>query len=329
MRDYYIFRSGRISRKDHSVMFTYTEDKAKKRVPIPVNDIDSLYLFGEVDLNTKLLNFFAQQQIMMHFFNYYGYYSGTYYPREFLNSGEVLVRQVSHYTSRKKRLALAREFTKGAAYGTIQNLKRYKDKTGKQLAQIQALKSQLDEQNSVSALMGVEGNIKESYYRAFPAIINQKIEFKKRVKKPPDNMMNALISFVNSMIYTGILKEIYKTQLNPTISYLHEPGYRRFSLSLDMAEIFKPIFGDRIIFFLLNNGKLSKKHFDKELNYAYLKKDGRKLVIQALEDKLCTTVTHRQLKRKVSYRRLIRLELHKLVKHLLGEKEYKSFRIWW
>jgi CRISPR-associated protein Cas1 len=329
MRDYYIFKSGRIKRKDNSIMFEYIEDGRKSRVPIPVNDIDSIYLFGEVDLNTKLLNFFSQNNIMINFFNYYGYFTGTFYPKEFLNSGEIIVKQVSYYTNSKKRFAIAKEFVKGACYGTKQNLKRYKDKTEEYIEQVEKFEALIDEQKSVSALMGIEGNIKETYYKAFPVIINQKIEFKKRVKNPPDNMMNALISFLNSMIYTEVLKEIYKTQLNPTISYLHKPGFRRFSLSLDVAEIFKPIFGDRIIFFLLNNGELAKKHFDKNLNYAYLAEDGRKIVVKALDDKLNKTIMHKQLKKRISYRRLIRLELHKLTKHILEEKEYKSFRIWW
>lgn len=310
-------------------MFEYLEDGSKKRVPIPVNDIDSLYIFGETDLNTKLLNFFSQNKIMIHFFNYYGYYTGTFYPREFLNSGDIIVRQVSHYTSRKKRLSIAREFVKAASYGIMQNLRRYKDRTQERIDQIIKYDATFDDQTGIPSLMGVEGNIRETYYKAFPAIISQEIEFRKRVKNPPNNMMNALISFVNSMIYAEVLKEIYKTQLNPTISYLHTPGYRRFSLSLDVAEIFKPIFGDRVIFSLLNNNVLSKKHFDKDLNYAYLKEDGRKIVVRAIDDKLRTTIMHKQLKRKVGYRRIIRLELYKLTKHLLEEKEYKSFRIWW
>jgi CRISPR-associated endonuclease Cas1 len=56
------------------------------------------------------------------------------------------------------------------------------------------------------------------------------------VRRPPDNMINALISFANSMVYTACLGEIYKTQLNPLISFLHEPGTKRFSLSLDLVE---------------------------------------------------------------------------------------------
>ena len=96
--------------------------------------------------------------------------------------------------------------------------------------------------------MGVEGNIRKQYYAAWNIIINQEISFEKRVMHPPDNMINSLISFVNTLIYTKVLGELYRTQLNPTISYLHEPGERRFSLSLDLAEVFKPLIGDRLIF---------------------------------------------------------------------------------
>lgn len=329
MRDYYIFKSGRVSRKDNSVMFEYSEDGKDKHVPIPVNDIDALYLFGEIDLNTKLLNFFAQSNVMLHFFNYYGYYTGTFYPREFLNSGDVTVRQAALYLKKPERLELAKEFVKGAAYGTIQNLKRYKEKVSRELEKVETYYADIDKQTTIPQVMGLEGNIKETYYAAFPRIINQDVEFAKRVKNPPDNMMNALISFVNSMIYTEVLREIYKTQLSPTISYLHEPGYRRFSLSLDIAEIFKPIYGDRVIFALLNNNELQQKHFDKDMNYAYLMEDGRKIVVKAIDEKLNTTIMHKQLKRQVSYRKIIRLELYKLVKHVLGEEKYSCFKIWW
>jgi CRISPR-associated protein Cas1 len=289
-----------------------------------------LYIFGEVDFSTKFLNFLASKNILIHFFNYYGFYIGSFYPKEFLVSGMLLVKQVSYYTSRKKRIYLAKEFVKGAIYGGIANLKRYKHKIGEELGILERLYRNVDEQqNGVRAIMGIEGNAKEVYYNCFDKIIKQDINFKKRVKNPPDNMINAMISFVNSLIYTQVLKEIYKTQLNPTISYLHEPSVRRFSLSLDMAEIFKPIFGDRIIFDLLNNNVVNKKDFDSSLNYAYLKEDGRKKVITKFEEKLNKTIIHKKLRKKVSYKRLIRFELYKLIKHLLEEEEYKHFKIWW
>lgn len=329
MRDYYIFKSGRISRKDNSVMFDYFDNGVAKKIPIPVNDIDSIFVFSETDFNTKLINFFSKNNVMIHFFNYYGYYTGTFYPKEFLNAGEVVVKQSEHYLNNSYRLELAQEFVKGAAQGMLQNLKRYQTYTFEQIDKIKLLISAIDEQYSVPSLMGVEGNIKEIYYSSFKKIIKQKIDFEKRIKNPPNNMMNAIISFMNGLIYSNVLREIYRTQLNPTISFLHEPWYRRFSLALDVAEIFKPIYGDRIIFDLLNNDELQPKHFDKDLNFAYLKEDGRKIVVKAFDEKMKKTVRHKQLKRDVSYRKFIRLELYKLIKHILNEKNYKSLRIWW
>lgn len=137
---------------------------------------------------------------------------------------------------------------------------------------INSLRAGLSEVKSVQELMGIEGNIRKRYYAAWSVIINQEIEFDKRVMHPPDNMINSLISFVNSLVYTRTLSEIYHTQLNPTISYLHEPGVRRYSLCLDISEVFKPLIGDRLIFSLLNRKQITENSFTKELNYLHLKK---------------------------------------------------------
>ena len=138
-----------------------------------------------------------------------------------------------------------------------------------------------------------------------------------------------MISFVNSMIYAKILSEIYHTQLNPTISYLHEPGVRRFSLCLDVSEVFKPLIGDRLIFSLLNRKQITEDSFTKELNFLHLKKEASALIARELEERLKKTIMHKELGRQVSYQYLIRLEAYKLIKHLIGEKEYEGFKIWW
>ena len=149
------------------------------------------------------------------------------------------------------------------------------------------------------------------------------------MKNPPDNEINTLISFVNSLIYTTVLSEIYKTQLNPTISYLHEPGVRRFSLSLDIAEIFKPLLGDRLIFSMLNRGQITKKDFTEGLNYMHLTKEGSRKITREMNERLSKTIRHKTLQKDVSYRYLIRLECYKLIKDLTEEKPYEPFVIWW
>lgn len=197
------------------------------------------------------------------------------------------------------------------------------------MTEIQSLVNRLDFGNSINEIMGVEGNIRKKYYSTWNDIIKQDIDFQKRVKRPPDNMINSLISFINSLVYTTVLSEIYKTQLNPTISYLHEPGTKRFSLCLDIAEIFKPLIGDRMIFSMLNKNQITEDDFEKESNFLYLKEAGKKKILMEYDKRLNQTISHKELGRDVSYRYLIRLECYKLIKDIIGEKEYNGFKIWW
>ena len=129
-----------------------------------------------------------------------------------------------------------------------------------------------------------------------------------RSKQPPLNEVNALISFGNMMCYSQCLKAIHQTQLNPVISFLHSPGERRFSLSLDLAEIFKPVLVDRVIFKVLNKKMIQENDFENSHNRVVLKQGGKKTFVQAFEDRLTETIQHRQLNRSVSYKHLIKLE---------------------
>jgi CRISPR-associated protein Cas1 len=139
-------------------------------------------------------------------------------------------------------------------------------------------------------LMGIEGCIRHQYYEAFNVIVGDDFPFEKRVKRPPDNPVNAMISFGNSLCYAACLSEIYRTQLNPLISYLHEPGERRFSLALDLSEVFKPILVDRTIFKLLNQKMIQLDDFDQDINYCYLKEKGRKVFLKEWDERLNTTI---------------------------------------
>ena len=360
-RNYYIFSSGKFARKHNTLYFEpgeqaepeedtheeeieieddgveeedneYNEPKPMPAKPIPVEDIEAIYAFSQLRFNTRFLNFLAKHQITLHLFNYYGYYTGSFYPRDPYISGKLLVQQVTTYTNPETRTIIAQKFVNGSAQNIKKNLQYYNAR-GKDMSpfipKIEELAEKIKDAKDVQELMGIEGNIRSTYYTTWPLIIDEPFDFDKRQKRPPNNPLNALISFGNSLVYTSILSEIYKTQLNPLISYLHEPGERRFSLALDLAEIFKPLLADRLIFSLLNKKQLQKKHFDENLNYCYLNEQGRKIYLKEFDAKLKTTIKHRKLKKSVSYRHLMRLECYKLIKHILGEKEYEPFKIWW
>ncbi len=326
---FYIFKSGNLKRKDNNIVIQSLDGQRKN---LKSETTDEIYLFGEVSMNTKLLNFLSQKGITMHVFNYYGFYSGSFYPRESNISGYLLVQQVKCYDSISRRLELAKEILKAASYNIYRNLRYYNGRgieLSKPMKKIHVLSNKLDYGNSINEIMGIEGNIRKIYYSSWNNIVKQDIKFEKRVKRPPDNMINALISFVNSLIYTTVLSEIYKTQLNPTISFLHEPGTKRFSLCLDIAEIFKPLIGDRMIFSMLNKYQITEDDFEKESNYLYIKEVGKKKILMEYDKRLTRTIYHKELGRDVSYRHLIRLECYKLIKDIIGEKKYEGFKIWW
>lgn len=332
-KSYYLFNPGRLSRKDNTLRFVPVDEDGNEGPSkyLPVVGVDNLYCFGSLDANSALYNFLGKNGISVHFFDYYEHYTGSFMPKDYLLSGKVIIEQSKAYTSKKRRMEIAQKIVEGAAANILRNLKYYQSR-GKDLSayimQIEEYDENRQAATEVDELMGWEGNIRQVYYNAFEEIISG-FEMGNRTKQPPSNEINALISFVNMMCYTLCLDQIYHTQLNPTISYLHEPGYRRYSLALDVAEIFKPILVDRLIFSLLNKKVLSERDFDKKLNYCLLNESGKKKVLKHWEERLLQTIKHRKLGRSVSYKHLVKLEIYKLIKHIMKIEEYKPFKAWW
>ncbi len=328
-QSFYVYNNGDMRRKDNTLQFISSEGEKRD---IPIERVSDIYVMSEMTFNTAFINYISQYGIPVHFFNYYHFYTGSFYPKEKLLAGQLLVKQVEYYTDYDKRMTIARKFIEAAADNIYRNLRYYngrgKDVSG-YMTEVDSLRKKIPETQTIEELMGIEGNIRKHYYAAWNIIVDQEIRFEKRVMHPPDNMINSLISFVNSLIYAKVLTEIYHTQMNPTISYLHEPGVRRYSLCLDIAEVFKPLIGDRLIFALLNRKQITEDSFTKDLNFLHLTKEASGLIVRELEERLKKTIHHKELGKQVSYQYLMRLEVYKLIKHLIGEKEYEGFKIWW
>ena len=166
------------------------------------------------------------------------------------------------------------------------------------------------------------------FYSTFKYFLPEDFVMNKRVKRPPDNPINAMISFGNSLLYSKTISVIYETHLNQTVSFLHEPSEGRFSLSLDMCEVFKPIIVFRTIFNLVNLKKIQvNKHFEKNLNYCMLNEEGRKVFLNEFNSRLDSVFENKQLKRKTSYRYAMKLDCYKLIKFLLEDKPFVPFSL--
>lgn len=323
----YIMSMGEITRKDNSLCFC----KGGKNVYIPIENTKEIYCMNEVSINTKLLDFLSRNHVVMHFFNYYEGYSGTFYPRDQYNSGRLLIKQAEAF--KNSRIIIAKAIVRGIGRNIYEVLYHYYKHDKKEVKTVldwirKDFYDKVDAADNIQAVMAAEGEAWMLFYGTFQYFLPEDFVINKRVKRPPDNPINALISFGNTLLYTKTISAIYRTHLDQRISFLHEPSEGRFSLSLDISEVFKPVIVYRTIFDLVNNRKLQvDKHFDKKVNYCLLNDDGRKIFIEAFEQRMESVFMHNKLKRKVTYRTAIKLDCYKLIKYILEDKEFIPFSL--
>ncbi len=318
---------GELKRKDNSIAFK----NSKGSFYLPIEDTKELYCMNEVSFNTKFLDFIAKAGICVHFFNYHNNYTGSFYPKEQLISGDLTIRQSQAYID--KRLIIARAIVQGIADNVHEVLYHYYRHGKKELKPfLDWLKKDvtefLEKEPDIKQIFYIEGQIWNRFYDSFQHFLPKDFIMNKRVKRPPDNPINALVSFGNTLLYTKTISAIYHTHLNQSISFLHSPREGRFSLSLDLCEVFKPIIVFRTIFDLVNKKQLQvSKHFDKDLNYALLNEQGKKVFIEAFENRINELFMHPKLKRKTTYKSAIKYDAYKLVKFLIEDKVFMPFKL--
>lgn len=317
---------GELSRKDNSLVF---KNEAKMTY-IPVEGVREIYCMNEIFINTKLLDFLAKNRIVLHFFNYHENYSGSFYPKRYLISGRILQAQVLGLSNRD---SIAKNIVKGISLNIYEILYHYFRHEKSELKEVLdylkfSVPNLLKTAYTIPQIMFIEGQIWSKFYDSFSIFLDENFALIKRVKRPPDNPINAMISFGNSLLYAKTISAIYQTHLEQSISYLHESSDARFSLSLDLCEVFKPIIVFKTIFELVNLKKINiAKHFDKNLNFCILNDLGRNIFVQSFEERFNETFLHSKLKRKISYKTALKFEGYKLIKFLCENKEFTPFSL--
>jgi CRISPR-associated protein Cas1 len=328
-RNYHIFSNGRLERHQDTLRLV-TEDGEKKH--IPVENAEAVYLHGQVDFNTRLIDFLNDNGVAAHVFGWKDYYSGSVMPERGQTSGQTVVAQVQAYDDPAQRREIAAAIVDGSIHNMRTNVAYYDGRRGEfdaTLRRLEAARERIPNVDDVTELMGVEATARKAYYGAFDRILEDEFEMNGREYNPPPNEVNSLISFGNSLVYANCVSAIRTTALDPAVSFLHEPGERRYSLSLDVADLFKPLLTDRVVFRLVNRRQITTDEFETEVGACLLTENGRKTFSKAFEETLERTVEHPDLDRKVSYQYLLRLEVYKLKKHLLASEPYEPFRRWW
>jgi CRISPR-associated protein Cas1 len=327
--NHHIFADGELSRNEGTLRIDTLEGDTEY---LPIESVDSLYLHGQIDFNTRALSLLNEHGVPVHVFGWKDYYRGSYLPKRSQVSGNTLVEQVRAYDNGERRLQIAHRIVQASIHNMRGNIRYYDGRRGdfsEIVTKLENLKERVRKTTDIDSLRSVEGNARKAYYQCFDDILRSPFALTKREYNPPTNEANALVSFLNGMVYTTCVSAIRKTALDPTVGFIHEPGERRFTLSLDIADIFKPILADRLVFRLVNRQQLSISDFEDELEGCLLTEDGRLTVLEEFEEALDETVEHPRLNRKVSFKTLVQTDVYSLKKHILTGETYHATERWW
>ena len=319
METLFITREARLRQRENTLSITIG-DRTRS---LPIESISHVVLLGEARLNTRLLTLCGKHGVRVSVFDYYGYCKGAFEPIERNPAGLVKLKHAELLLDDKRRMAVAREVVRGAAHNMIANLRYYHyrgaDPLSGIIAGMQKLVPKIGVASSSEVLMGVEGNLHEWYYSGWKHI-DAALDFTPRVRRPPNNPINCLISFLNQMTYALARHEVSKTHLEQTFSVLHAPGRGRASLGLDLCEPFKPVVVDMLIFRMARRRMFADNWFHQHDGVCLLTETGRRHVSEQYARRLEESYSGR------SFREWIYREALALERHVLGVEEYTSFK---
>lgn len=321
-RTYWLTSPCRLRRQDQSLV---VDRDSGDKVHLPVTDVRDIVAAAPVDVNSAVLALLNRHRINIHFLSHYGDYSGSMLAADTSTSGETVLAQATLAGDESARLAIARGLVQSAGF----NVRRVVDR---ELLDepYETLKTSVRQATTTAALMGAEGTFRRTAWEALDTKLPDWLQLGGRSRRPPRNAGNAFISYVNGIVYSRVLTALRLTPLHTGIGFLHSTMERqRHSLVLDLAEVFKPLFAERLLLRLAHRDQLRAHHFDQDTEQAMLSDDGRKFVVQAVRDEFGTTVKHRALGRNVAYDELLYLEALALTRRCLEGTPYKPFRIWW
>ncbi len=319
METLFVSRNAVLKRKENT-LFISVDGKSR---PFPVEKIRHIVLMSETRLNSRLLCLCGAHNVRVSVFDYYGYFKGAFEPIDQSPSGRVKLEQARSILEAPERIVIAREIVRGAGHNMRANLLYYQYRgdmaVEKASRQMDRLMDRIAKAPDPQELMGIEGHLRQNYFSAWRHI-DPALDFGRRVRRPPNNPINCLISFLNQMTYAIVRHETFKTHLDGSLSWLHAAGNGRYSLSLDIAEPFKPLLTDILIFRMIRKKMIKENWFEQHEGVCLLTEVGRRHVAEQFSTRLEEKVQGR------TYREWIYREALNLERHILGITEYESFK---
>ncbi|MEY8380834.1 CRISPR-associated endonuclease Cas1 [Ileibacterium valens] len=323
MNNFYLVKSGTLKRKDSSVVYITEDDEHL----IPIEQIDSLFCLGEINLNKRVLELLNKFGIEILFFNYYGTLIGRFSPVN-PKTGNIFFEQAHCYESAQHRLFVAKAIQKASLHNSLCLLKYYGKKKEYNLdSQIEKLEMailELDTVESIEELLLHEARGKKIYYSGFDTILNKSLfRFERRETQPPLNEFNSMMSFGYHLLYGVVLKELDMSRLYPEIAFIHSDIRSGPSLHYDFADIYKPFIIDRMIFRMIRRRQLSIDDFENRNPGIYFTNEGKRKFVAEFNEEMKKVIEYEERPR--SRTSIIRRDIHKLIHYLEGKEPLLEF----
>ncbi len=305
------------------------ELKDEKLGEVRLKDISQVCLFGSVQTSTQVMTELFDRDIPVCYFSTGGWFRGIAQGLSHKNI-ELRIRQHAVAADAAQALTLARQFVAGKIRNCRTLLRRNSDNGDDGvLHELAESAREAERAGSIASLLGIEGMAAKRYFAGWAKLLKDEhgFPFDGRNRRPPSDAVNAVLSFLYSMLTRELTVAALACGLDPYLGFLHQPRYGRPALALDLAEEFRPLLADSVALSLFNTGELQPDDFVGRAGAVALRPAGRKAVLAAWERRLLSDVTHPVFGYTLSYRRVLMVQARLLGRVLIGElPEYPAFK---
>ena len=267
-------RDARLNRHENALVVT----SEAGRKTIPLNGVKHIVSMGGGSISIPLLKDMGRRGIRFTVMDGYGGFLGAFEPETEAPSGRVRVGQAALHLDQSARLEIARAIVRAQARSIKGLLTRYRRNgtlgLDPAVVGVERARTAIDAARTIESLMGAEGQARAFLHNAFGRI-TPRANLPHRIRRPPPDPVNCLMSFFNMLLYSACASELAKTYLDRSVSFLHAPSAGRHSLSLDMAEPFRPVLSDAAILSIFRRGQPDESWFTRSPGVCLLNEKGR------------------------------------------------------
>lgn len=287
-------------------------------------DVSQICLYGNAQVSSQLMRECFSREIPVNWFSYGGWFSGT---ATGLPSKHVELRRRQVALAHQGGLDVARRMVEGKIRNTRTLLRRNaRVPVAATLVSLKGLADQASEASSFPTLLGIEGAAARLYFSSFLAMLRDAdrmpglpFSFEGRNRRPPRDPVNALLSYVYSLVVKDLTAITYAVGFDPYLGFYHRPRFGRPALALDLAEEFRPLLAESVVINVINNGEMKGSDFVVRAGGVMLTQAGRRSVVAAYERRLDVEIKHPTFGYRISYRRVLDVQARVLAAHVLGE----------